>query len=147
MDTFTAGCLIILLTAIVWHIFALFIFDGSRYQRYRLKEALSRITDYSSACSGKSAKSELKLIHRNKRFTVSVTKKDFTAHYSVYSIFINGSEAGKYHQLRHRLLSTYFFEEINDRYELEVASIVMAAGKKLREIDKTNKENESSYFK
>lgn len=144
MTALAMGCLTILFCAIIWHIFAIFVFDGSRYQRYRLKEALIRLTAHSC---GKNVKTELKLIHRNKRFTVSVTRKDFTQHYFVYTIFINGSEAGKCHQLKHNLLSNYFFEEINDRYEPEVVSIVLAAGKKLREMDKANKENESSYFK
>jgi hypothetical protein len=149
MNVFTDICLCLLPSALIWHVFAIFIFEDSRYQKHRLRKSLERIYKHFTVDGSRKSSDirfELKLIHRNKKFTIGLTKEVVNEHYCTYTIFINGSAAGCYHQLTHGCGGhTYFFEELNHRHKTEVIDIIHAGSKKIKLINANSKEKKDGY--
>lgn len=156
MDIFTEICLMVAPSAIVWHLFGFFVFDESRYQKYRFRKALDRIYEYiMNNTQANHPPISLNIIYKNKKFAVGIIKTEVTDYYSTYQIFINGDEAGCYHKMKKSYLRSgyyYAYEEINKRHRTEVYAIIYAAVKVLKDQEKPKKEKndgytEYSYFK
>jgi hypothetical protein len=127
----------------VWHIFFLFIYDNSRFQKYRFRKVLERLY----GCSY----DKLDIIYKNKKFTIEVQQKTINSVYNYYEIFINDRIAATFHQMSDLWCCKYVFKEENKRHASEVRAIVKAADKVLRYKTKPKKVkengwNEYSYF-
>ena len=148
MNIFTEICLVVVPSAIIWCFFFTLCTTDSKYQLYRFRKALDNIGDHLD----RSSEMELNIIHKNKKFAISIVKSDVNSHYSTYEIFINGNKAAIYHQLMHMWMSSYHFEEVNKRHRDEVESIIYAGAKIINKLNKPVKEKkdgytEYSYFK
>ena len=83
-------------------------------------------------------------------------KKELNNRYTTYSLFINGDEAGMFHQVGDCCSRQYYFEALNKRCKYEVTEIMHAAAKEIRKQNKESAKkvtgtlsssNEYSYFK
>lgn len=149
MSTFTEICLCAVPTALVWHLFAFFFFDESRYQKWRFRNALDRIYDYiMNNTQANHPPIALNIIYKNKKFAIGIIKTEVSSHYSTYQIFINGDEAGCYHKMKKSYLRSgyyYAYDEVNKRHRTEVASIIYAATKVLKDMEKPKKVKNDGY--
>ena len=148
MNIFTEICLMVVPNAIIWCFFFTFCMTDSKYQLYRFRKALDTIGEHLDNSSAM----ELNIIHKNKKFAISIVKSEINSQYSTYEIFINGNKAAIYHQLKHMWMSSYYFEEVNKRHRDEVESIIYAGAKVIKKLNKPVKEKkdgytEYSYFK
>ena len=148
MSIFTDICLIVVPSAIVWSIFFTFCATDSKYQLYRFRKALDKIDEHLNHNTAM----ELNIIHKNKKFAISIVKSKVNSQYSTYEIFINGNKAAIYHQLQHLWMSSYYFEAVNKRHRDEVESIIYAGVRVINKLNKPVKEKkdgytEYSYFK
>ena len=145
-------CKIGLPVVVIWHILFIFVFSDSRYQTYRFRKALDNIFSHVIK-STKNDKCELDVIHRNKKFTVSLNHRALNAVYEYYEIFINDEFVATFHMLENPTwFSKYRFRNENDRYSREIKSVIYAADKLLKQEAKPKKEHkdgyvEHSYFK
>jgi hypothetical protein len=146
MSIFGEICLYILPVALIWHLFAIFVYEDSRYQKYRFRKALDRIlSELASQVEGGTRHPVLNIIHKNKQFAIGVIHKKVNNQYETYTIFINGEEAGVYHRLQHDCLSSYHLEAKNHRHKDEVLSIIRAGNKMLKKQAKPKKEKKDGY--
>jgi hypothetical protein len=146
MDTFTDLVIYLFTTALVWHVGLIFFAPDSRYQKYRFRKALDRVHEYGiKNATNEVAPVDLNLIYKNKKFSISLLKEVVNSRYSIYRVYINGEEAGRYHQLQHACLSSYYYEEVNKRHRDEVESIVYAARKVLRDKERPKKIKNNGY--
>lgn len=144
MDKLITICQVMLPSIAVWHVFAIFVYSDSPYQKRRFRKALEKINE--SCCD------KYNIIHKNKQFTVEVSLKKLNAVYSYYEIFINDKIAATYHILTDTFRNSYQFKEENKRHRYEVESIVYATDRHIKLLDKPKKEkvdgySEHSYFK
>jgi hypothetical protein len=150
MDRFTEICLIALPVIAIWHVFFIFIFSDSKYQKYRFRKALETIYSYSSR-SGRSA--EMSIMHKNRLFTISVQHKPINAVYSYYELFINDEFVATFHVMKNLTWLTYYlFRAESKRHSNEVRAIIYAADRFLKQEAKPKPEKkdgheEYSYFK
>lgn len=146
MAKFAEICMAVLVSGIIYQI-ALSIFsENSRVQKHRLRKALDRILfDLTSRSEEGPKYPELNIIHKNRKFSISITYRELNNRYGIYTIFINGQEAALYHRFKHDLISSYYLEEANKRHKSEVISIVLAGDKVLRKLDKPVKEKNNGY--
>lgn len=152
MDLFNNFCTMFLPGIIIWHIFAIFCMDDSRFQKIRVRKSLERIYNY--ALDRKEpghVQPEVDVTYRNKQFKVGVFKDNVNSQYAIYDIYINGELAGHYHRLAHDIVCSYYFETENHRSKDEVIAIVHAASKAVKKKVKETTEKEVtpsySYFK
>ena len=149
MNIFTEICLYILPTTLIWHLFGFFVFDESKYQKYRFRKALDQIHEYiMNNTQANHPPIELNIIYKNKKFAVGIIKTEVSNYYSTYQIFINGDEAGRYHKMKKSYLCSgyhYSFEEVNKRHRQEVTAIIYAANRLLKQRDKPKKEKKNGY--
>lgn len=143
MKVFNELCVMFIPSILVWHLFAWFLFSDGRYQKYRFRKALDKLYNVPYDV--------IDIIHKNKKFSVEVKFKKINAHYGYYEIFINEKLAATYHQLSHTCLNSYYFSEENKRHQSEVASIIYATCKVLKDKEKPKKIKagswaEHSYF-
>lgn len=144
MVKFAEICIMVLPVIIIWHFFALFIFDSSWYQKRRFRNALESIISLPT--------SDLDIIYKNKQFNVNVQYKEISDTYSYYEVWINGALAATYHMLNQMYINSYCFREENKRRAYEVRAIVYAANKIIQKAVNVNKKTEDdclgrSYFK
>lgn len=142
---------------IFWfHVIHLFVSDDSRYQKYRVRKSIDRIYKYivfqNKAYKDGLKFSEVKVIYKNREFNVGIHVHKYNSHYSYYTIYINGDEAANYHMLSHLFGTYYDYEVLNKKPKHEVISIVRAAAKEVKKIEKSTKEkpiseHDFSYFK
>lgn len=138
---------------LIWWVFFTFISTNSRFQKHRLWKSIQNILVYVDAHTKKNhSPVEFDIFYKNKKFAIGVIKNEVNYYYSNYSVFINGEAAGIYHVLRHLCLNSYHFETKNGRHESEIISILHAANKVLKKMNKTQKINtdswnQYSYFK
>lgn len=153
MEKFVEICTLILPVALAWHILFIFFVPDSRCQLNRFRKVLDRLIEELNVQAEDGARyPELNIIYKNKKFSIGIIIKEVNYHYSTYTIFINGEEAGYYHRLKHLWKNSYYFEECNHRHRGEVESIIYACNKVLKQKSKTKKEKldgytEYSYFK
>lgn len=146
-----------ILPAIMFFLYLLLIVDEeSKYQKNRFRKSLERIYKYiklmNEACHDGIKFHEVKVIYKNKEFAIGIYKKEHSYRYTTYEIFINGDEAGMFHQLGDCCRSYYYFETMNNRYKNEVMAIIHAGAKEVKKLNKSVTEkkdswNEYSYFK
>lgn len=149
MNIFTEICLYVLPTALIWHLFAIFFLEDSKYQKYRFRKALDRVYTYiADNAQADSTPIELNIIYKNKKFAIGIIKTEVTSYYSTYQILINGCEAGCYHMMKKSYSFSgynYSYEEINKRHRQEVTAIIYAACSLLKQKDKPKKEKKNGY--
>jgi hypothetical protein len=149
MNIFTEICLYVLPTVLIWHLFAIFFFDDSKFQKYRFRKALDQIHEYiMNNTQANHPPIEMNIIYKNKKFAIGIIKTEVNNHYATYQIFINGSEAACYHKMKKSDLRSgyyYAYEEINKRHRNEVSAIVYAACSLLKQKDKPKKEKKNGY--
>jgi hypothetical protein len=146
MSIFEEICLCVLPSALIWHLFAFFVFSDSRFQKYRLRKALEKILNHLATAEESGVRfPELSIIYKNRRFSIGIVYKEINSQYSTYEIFINGADAGVYHRLKHNCCSTYYLEPLNKRHATEVRSIVMAGDRVLKKMSRPKKEKKNGY--
>lgn len=141
MTTFIQICVTLVCSAIIWRFFFTFCASDSTYQLYRFRKALDSICEHLDLSSDM----ELNIIHKNKKFAISIVKSNINNHYSTYEIFINGNKAAIYHRLEHMWMSSYHFEEVNKRHRDEVESIIYAGVKAINKFNNPAKEKKDGY--
>lgn len=151
---FMNACIVLLPSIILWHVILICFADESKVQKYRFRKALERILDHLLAAQSEGGIRfpELNIIHKNRKFAIGIIFKEVNNRYSTYSIFINGEEAAIFHRLKHLGSSSYYLEEANKRHKGEVISIIFAANRDIKRLNKPKKEktdgySEYSYFK
>lgn len=143
---FTDICLMVVPSALVWHIFFLFFYSDSRYQQYRLRKAIDSIDSYIDTHRDSTGGPEaLNIIYKNKKFSVEVLHKEVNRVYSTYTVYINDAEACRYHRLKHGLSSSYHYEELNKRHRDEVEAIIYATNKVIKQQAKPKKVKNDGY--
>ena len=152
MELFNNFCTMFLPGIMIWHIFAIFCMDDSRFQKVRVRKSLERIYTYALDITGPGhIQSEVEVTYKNKQFKVGVFKDSVNSQYAKYDIYINGELAGHYHRLAHDIVCSYYFEEENHRRKDEVIAIVHAASrvakKKVKEATEKEVTPNYSYFK
>lgn len=160
MTIFAEICIIFLPAILAAHYIGLFADSNSRYQKKKFKKSLDVIYDQikleESAVRDGIRFKTVKVIHKNREFNVGIIKQEHSFRYTTYAIFINGDEAGVYHQVGDCCTKQFYFEKQNNREQYEVMEIVNACAKMIKkEINKRSKEvagkinswNEYSYFK
>ena len=150
-NKFTSGFIVLMVSIFMWHIILLCLADESKVQKYRFRKALERILAHLQTVHPKYAP-ELDIIHKNRKFAIGIIFKEVNNRYSTYSIFINGEGAAIFHRLEHLGYSSYYLEEANKRHKGEVISIIFAANRDIKRLNKPKKEktdgySEYSYFK
>ncbi len=130
--------------------------EDSKYQKNRFRKSLECIYKHIILQNGAFLDGikfhEVKVIYKNKEFAIGIYKKEHSNRYTTYEIFINGDEAGVFHQLGDCCRSYYYFETMNNRHKNEVMAIIHAGAKEVKKLNKAVTEkkdswNEYSYFK
>ena len=156
MAWFADACIIVLPMVIMLHFIFLFVDHNSKFQKGKLKKSLEGIYCHLKERNENAHDGirfhELKVIYKNREFLIGVIKKEHSYHYTTYSIFINGDEAGQLHRIGDCCYNQYYFETQNHREQVEVMDIINAGAKEVKRLAKTTTEkksswNEHSYFK
>jgi hypothetical protein len=160
MEWFADLCLILLPQILMWHFIWLVVDHNSKHQRGRFKKSLDKIHNYLKEQNETAHDGiwfhELKVIYKNREFRIGVIKKEHNYHYTTYSVFINGDEAGVLHRIGDCCTNQYYFEKQNNREPYEVMEIINATAKKIKKEQDSNARkvnrtlcgsNEYSYFK
>lgn len=154
--TFYDFCFVAFGAILFLHYIYLFVDDDSKFKKSRLRKAIEQVYKHivhMNEYTNDGVKfHEVKVIHKNKEFTIGIFKKEHSNRYTTYEIFINGDEAGTFHILGDCCSYSYYFETQNNRYKSEVMDIVRAGAKEAKRQAKTTIEkkgswNEYSYFK
>ena len=160
MTVFETHVLMLLPAVLFFHYIFLFVDDGSRFQKNRLRKSIEEIYKHivlmnETCCDGVKFH-EFRLIYKNREFFIGIHKKELSNRYTTYSIFINGDEAGMFHQVGDCCSRQYYFEALNKKCKYEVTEIMHAAAKEVRKQNKESTKkvartlssgNEYSYFK
>ena len=156
MTAFEIHVLMILPAIIFWHFIGLFVDSNSRYQKKKFRKSLNSVYEYIKKLNEANHDGikfhEVKVIYKNREFYIGIHKKEHNYRYTTYEIFINGDEAGVYHQIGDSCTSQYYFEKQNNRELCEVMEIIHAGAKEVKKptkavSEKKNSWNEYSYFK
>lgn len=141
MTAFETHVLMLLLAVLFFHYIFLFVDDGSKFQKNRLRKSIEEIYKHvvmmNETYHDGIKFHEFRLIYKNREFFIGIHKKELNNRYTTYSIFINGDDAGVFHQVGDCCTRQYYFEAANKRCKYEVAEIIRAAAKEVR---KQNKE-------
>ena len=140
MAWFADACIIVLPMVIMLHFIFLFVDHNSKFQKGKLKKSLESIYCH------------LKERNENAHDGIRFHELKHSYHYTTYSIFINGDEAGQLHRIGDCCYNQYYFETQNHREQVEVMDIINAGAKEVKRLAKTTTEkksswNEHSYFK
>ena len=149
-------CYSVLPASMFMHYLTLMADENSKYQKNRFRKSIECVYKYimkMNDCAKDGIRfHELKLIYKNKEFAIGIHKKEHTDRYITYQIFINGEEAGMFHQVGDCCNTQYYFEALNKRHKAEVTMIVNAGAKEVKKLAKATAKkkyswNENSYFK
>ena len=153
MTVFETIVLMFLPAILFAHYIGIFVDSNSRYQKKKFKRSLEHIFDHlASMTKAGDRYPTLKVIYKNREFNIGLYKKEHNYYYTTYEIFINGNEAGVYHQVGDCCTKQYCFEKQNKREQYEVMEIINAGAKEVKKLTKATAEkkdswNEYSYFK
>lgn len=153
MTPFEIHVLMILPAILFAHYIGMFVDSNSRYQKKKFRKSLECIFNHLALMTkAEDRYPTLKVIYKNREFHIGLYKKEHNYHYTTYEIFINGDEAGVYHQIGDCCTKQYYFERQNKREQYEVMEITNAGAKEIKKLAKATTEkkgswNENSYFK
>ena len=153
MTVFEIHIIMILPAILFWHFIELFVDSNSRYQKKKFKKSLECVFDHlASMTKAGDRYPTLKVTYKNREFNIGIYKKEHNYRYVTYEIFINGDEAGIYHQIGDCCTQQYYFEKQNNREQYEVMEIIHAGAKEVKKLNRATTEkkdswNEYSYFK
>lgn len=131
-----------------------FIADEGRFQKWRLRKALDNIVSYIDAnTEGSHPPIVVSFMFKKRNFEVGVLENKVNRHYRCHQLFINGEEVACYHCLEHLFTYSCYLENTSSRSMEEVISIVHAANKYTKKLEKETTEKKipdwkaNSYFK